>query len=327
MNLSLTLDPEFVKLSQKLGANPLRIQGPGGNTSIKNDEMMWIKASGTELAEALDKPVFVAVELMEARRQAGGAGDGTCRDAVIDPEAKLRPSIETTFHAALEWPVVAHTHSIAALSHVTSDAGTQAALEKLADLPVVAVGYAKPGVPLTTKILEQVVSTTQVVLLRNHGLICCGNTPEEVEALMDEVENRLALTAANVATEMPKITAPDGFSWMTGVGALATQQRLQGMARAGSYYPDHVVFLGPALPLIDGDVEGRPAAIVPGVGVTIRDDATSAQRAMVQCLADLLSRVPDGWELKALAPDREAELLDWDAEKYRQALAERGVAN
>ena len=41
------------ELSSALGADPSRTQGAGGNTSIKRDGAMWIKASGTWLAEAL----------------------------------------------------------------------------------------------------------------------------------------------------------------------------------------------------------------------------------------------------------------------------------
>ena len=41
------------ELSAALGADPLRTQGAGGNTSIKRDGVMWIKASGTWLADAL----------------------------------------------------------------------------------------------------------------------------------------------------------------------------------------------------------------------------------------------------------------------------------
>ncbi len=42
---------------------------------------------------------------------------------------------------------------------------------------------------------------------------------------------------------------------------------------------------------------------------------------MAQCLADVLSRVPRDWQIDMLSSKDEAELLNWDAEKYRQALA------
>ncbi|MEO0904571.1 MAG: class II aldolase/adducin family protein, partial [Pseudomonadota bacterium] len=122
----------FCAFSARLGQDPLRVQGPGGNTSIKLGDVMWIKASGTELADAERNPIFVAVDRAAAQAEAGGAGDGSCKDTVVDPANTLRPSIETTFHAALDWPVVAHTHSIATLVHAISTEGRKVAAEKLA---------------------------------------------------------------------------------------------------------------------------------------------------------------------------------------------------
>jgi hypothetical protein len=40
-------------------------------------------------------------------RSAGEGGDGSCKTTVLDPGITLRPSIETTFHATLNWAVVA----------------------------------------------------------------------------------------------------------------------------------------------------------------------------------------------------------------------------
>ncbi len=150
------LTDEFRALSAALGKDPLRVQGAGGNTSIKSGIVMWIKASGTELADALDKPIFVAVDRNAAKAQANGAGDGSCKDTVLDPAITLRPSIETAFHAALDWAVVAHTHSIATLTHAVSPEGRVALDKKLVGLPFVRVPYAKPGLLLTREIMARV---------------------------------------------------------------------------------------------------------------------------------------------------------------------------
>ena len=47
------LTQSFNALSARLGQDRLQVQGPGGNTSVKQDDVMWVKASGTELADAL----------------------------------------------------------------------------------------------------------------------------------------------------------------------------------------------------------------------------------------------------------------------------------
>lgn len=314
------LTSAFRAFSAELGQDPLRVQGPGGNTSIKSGDVMWIKASGTELANAETAPIFVAVDRNAAKAEAGGAGDGSCKATVLDPANTLRPSIETTFHAALDWPVVAHTHSIATLVHAISLEGRAVAAEKLSGLPAVFVPYAKPGLPLTREILARITSETQVVVLENHGLICCGKTVEETSAIMAEVENRLAMP------ESPRAPTPDGparlgferssESWM------AYDNRISTLALSGSYYPDHVVFLGPALPKSEAD-QDRPALLIPQQGVYLRAGAIPSQRAMIRCLSDCLGRLPNVWTPQAIGQAAEAELLNWDAEKYRQALAER----
>lgn len=316
------LPADFLRLSARLGKNPLQVQGPGGNTSIKIDELLWIKASGTELAEAETSPIFVPVDRAKALDEAHGAGDGTCMACLVDPSIALRPSIETTFHALIEWPVVAHIHSVVTLAHGISPEGRMVAREKLAGLPVDFIPYRKPGRPLTERIAESLKSSTQIWVLENHGLICAGPDVATVAAFVEEVERRLDLLPSP-AGRAPSRPAPEGFEWHEAAAILGQESRLSALAANGSLYPDHVVFLGPALPFFD-PAQTAPASIVPGEGVLIRRTATAAQRAMTQCLADLLLRLPSEWSVKTLSAEQEAELLNWDAEKYRQALAARG---
>lgn len=312
---------DFRAFSARCGRDPLRVQGPGGNTSMKIGDVLWIKASGTQLADAEDAPIFVAVDHAAARRELRGVGDGTCHAAVIDKSHGLRPSIETTFHALIDWPVVAHTHSVSTLVHAISPEGRMAAKEKLAGLPVAFVPYRKPGLPLTKAIADAMTPETQVFILANHGLIIAGPDVTAVDALMADVEARLDLPPAGATPSEPANAPPAGHSWISEVSNLAIDRRTTALAFAGSYYPDHVVFLGPALR--NTPESGRPAFISPGIGLALRDDATPAQRAMVQCLHDVLARLPKDWTAEPLGHDAEAELLDWDAEKYRQALAAR----
>lgn len=310
----MTLSSAFRALSARLGQDPLQVQGPGGNTSVKDGDTMWIKASGTELAQAETADIFVEVALAAAR--AAIETDGKC--TARDPAVTLRPSIETTIHAALPQTVVAHTHSVATLTHVICPEGRAAADEKLAGLPFVRVPYAKPGLPLTREILARRTPDTRIYLLENHGLIGCGDSVEETSDLIAEVEARLALPVHSEEAARPGARPDEAAAWM------AHDPRITRIVTAGSYYPDHVVFLGPALP--QADHAGHPPAILtPGKGVTLRADATPSQAAMLRCLSDVMARLPEDWKPQAIGEAAEAELLDWDAEKYRQALAARSA--
>jgi rhamnose utilization protein RhaD (predicted bifunctional aldolase and dehydrogenase) len=44
---------------------------------------------------------------------------------------------------------------------------------------------------------------------------------------------------------------------------------------------------------------------------------------MARCLADVAARIPEGAKLRYLTEAENAELLGWDAEKYRQELNRR----
>jgi len=328
----MKLPAEFVALSQKIGADPLLVQGPGGNTSIKLDGRMWIKASGTELAEANDKNIFVAVDPAKAILELEGVGDGSCRSAMIDPDGGLRPSIETTFHAMFERKFVFHFHSVATICHAIAVEGRESLADKLSGLIWVSAPYMKPGIPLT-KAIRVAVSNydVQVVVLENHGVIVVGETIDEVKDLIDEVERRLDLPVlANVGDKNVGANV-QGWQEVPVVSALVQDPLMFSRATSGTYYPDHVVFLGPALPAVspsefaelDPATLPVPAILVEGEAVYIKSDATPAQQAMLVCVFNVLSRISNDWTLVPIGQDAEAELLNWDAEKYRQALGER----
>ena len=50
-------------LSVYLGSNLDWVQGAGGNTSVKDNGVLWVKASGFWLADAQNKNIFVLIRL------------------------------------------------------------------------------------------------------------------------------------------------------------------------------------------------------------------------------------------------------------------------
>jgi rhamnose utilization protein RhaD (predicted bifunctional aldolase and dehydrogenase) len=325
----LNLPHEFLALSQQIGADPLLVQGPGGNTSIKVDNQMWIKASGTLLADALNHDIFVAVDPQKAILELDGASDGSCRSALIDLARQLRPSIETTFHAMFPQKFVFHFHSVATICHAITVEGREALSTKLDGLSWVSTPYRKPGIPLSLAIREAVgTKTIEVIVLDNHGVIVVADSIERISGLIDEVESRLQLPVqSNVG-----LCGSASFTGWTAVpeaAALITNTKVRDRAISGTYYPDHVVFLGPALPLMTADEFSKvnpaelpvPVVLVEGEGAYIKSNATPAHRAMLDCIHDVLIRIPPDWTLLPIGEEAETELLNWDAEKYRQMLA------
>jgi len=60
------LRSSVIEYCAAIGADPLLVQGAGGNVSWKESDTLWVKASGTWLKEAVQKDIFVPVEIGRA---------------------------------------------------------------------------------------------------------------------------------------------------------------------------------------------------------------------------------------------------------------------
>ena len=316
--------------SAAIGKDPEQVQAAGGNTSVKADGVLWVKGSGLWLKEAETQDVFVPVDLAAARRAIDNGGDDTVRAATLGKmnPGGLRPSIETSLHAFLPQRFVVHTHSVRTIAHAIRTDAVELLTRKLDGLAWIWVPYVQPGVALTRALRDALQGRrADIVILGNHGLLVAGETLADVEAQMAEVERRLDLPTTGAP--MPQTgAAPAGLRPVrhTKAHRLASDPLFRTRAAAGSYYPDHVIFLGPGARL--GDTLTVPNGVqkltlVPDAGAFLPDDAIPSADEMALCLALVLERVPEDAELTPLSADAEATLLNWDAEAYRQELARR----
>jgi rhamnose utilization protein RhaD (predicted bifunctional aldolase and dehydrogenase) len=106
---------ELAEFSAILGKDINLVQGAGGNTSLKLDGSLWIKASGKWLSHARDEAVFTAVPLDILRTALAGESQFDMSSLPLDASG-LRPSIETSLHALMPHNVVAHVHSVNAIA-------------------------------------------------------------------------------------------------------------------------------------------------------------------------------------------------------------------
>src|SRR5919109_4300635 len=203
MNDSAPFHPALAalkELSARLGNDITRTQGAGGNTSIKFDGTMWVKASGTWLAQAEQREIFVpvAVEPLVAALQAGDIRADKATDFVVEElnEGKLRPSIETSVHAVMPQPVVAHFHCVNTIAHaVRADVEEVVSkrLDRLSDLSWDIIPYRRPGMPLAQEIARVTAQRPDVLILRNHGIIVAGESVDEVSGRIEAVVDALAV--------------------------------------------------------------------------------------------------------------------------------------
>lgn len=334
---------DLLELAARLGRNPLAIQGPGGNISLKRDGVMWVKASGTWMAEATERPILIPVDVA-AVLEGLAAGDPSCEtcNAFVRRDLSdlaLRPSIETTLHAVMPQRVVVHVHCVETIAIACLSDAAKRLAAPLSGLNWTFVPYIRPGASLGRTMKEHLVAGTNVVVLGKHGLVVAGDGVSEAERLCADVSRRLARTArVPPVVDRPVLEGArgDGYSvaeddrWH----AIATDPISLAAARRGSLYPDHVVFLGPGIVTTEAGESaagaarryGRvavPLVVVPGAGVLLHEAATPGARALIGCLADVTSRLRRDDPIEPLTAEDEAQLLNWDAEKYRQALDAR----
>jgi rhamnose utilization protein RhaD (predicted bifunctional aldolase and dehydrogenase) len=338
----------LLDLSARIGADPELVQGAGGNTSIKEGDTLWIKASGLWLAEASKRDIMVPVALdplLDALEQDDPAAE-KAQDFVIEAlnPSGLRPSIETTVHALMPQKVVLHVHCVATIAAAVQTNAAAIAAERLAGIPHAFVPYARPGLPLARAIGERIDADTSVLVLGNHGLAVAGDTIEDAALLLVDVSDRFAgLVRTAPAADLPTLSrlAVNSAYRLPEDARLhdaATDLESCRIAAGGSLYPDHVIFLGKGSVIAAPEdtalsLEERfrgagetlpPVLLFPGKGVLVLKDASAGALAMARCLSDVASRIPASARLRYLTDAENAELLGWDAEKYRQQLNRAG---
>jgi rhamnose utilization protein RhaD (predicted bifunctional aldolase and dehydrogenase) len=315
-------------LSARVGADPLLVQAAGGNTSLKADGVMWIKASGTWLKDAAARDIFVPLD-HAAIMSALARNDPACESCTAFVRTDLnstglRPSIETTVHALMPQRVVLHVHCVNTIAWaIRADAEARLG-ELLQGFTWAFIPYARPGLPLAGAIQSRMRPGVDVLVLGNHGLAVAADTVEQAEALLTQVVTTLtrpvrpAAKPDRAALEALCQGKPYRPATMDETHALATDALALPRGEHAVFYPDHVVFLGIG---VATSFDGAPPLVaLPGQGAFIHVDAKPAIEPMARCLADVMRRVEEQDPLVPLTADDIDRLVNWDAEKYRQTL-------
>jgi rhamnose utilization protein RhaD (predicted bifunctional aldolase and dehydrogenase) len=321
-----------------IGADPLLVQGAGGNVSWKDGATLWVKASGMWLADAARKDVFVAVD-RDHLNASIARGDF---DVAPKPlTGGLKPSIETLLHAVMPHRIVVHLHAIEILARLVRR-GFEMELQALLATRVrwVSVPYLKPGAELARGVHVALGRSpgADIVFLQNHGVLLGGEGVAEIEALLRVLTETLktplrgsleaGARAAQAVAEGKNayVRVPDA-----GIQELAMDEALFDRLESDwALYPDHVVFLGAAARRYErmdalraeSARNGAPPelAFVRGAGVFSAPGFGAAKLAQLRCYYDVLSRQPPGCKLNPLSHEAVAALLDWDAEQFRMRL-------
>jgi len=155
------------------------VAGPGGNISARDGDNVFLSPSGFFLDEIKDEE-WVKINLKTGKI----TGD-------------LRPTCETTMHLGIymerdEVRAVIHTHPPVTVGLISAGVKFKPLFPDYVALlgrEVPVVDYVQPGGEAIRKAVVAKIKKCNVVLLKNHGAVCIGETLKEAYArsvLMEE---------------------------------------------------------------------------------------------------------------------------------------------
>jgi NAD(P)-dependent dehydrogenase (short-subunit alcohol dehydrogenase family)/rhamnose utilization protein RhaD (predicted bifunctional aldolase and dehydrogenase) len=192
---------ELIGLSRKYGCDSRYVIAGGGNTSFKNEEKLWVKASGSSLA-GITEAGFAVLDRLKLNRMAEKtySDDAAVREEEVKNDlaaacltAGRRPSVETSMHNAMAARFVVHLHPTVVNGLMCSRlAETETA--RLFGHEAVYIPYTDPGYTLFKEVESRIRAfrarwnrEPAILLLQNHGIFVGADTAEEVEAIYERV--------------------------------------------------------------------------------------------------------------------------------------------
>ena len=195
---------DLIKISQKYGADSRYVIAGGGNTSYKNAEKLWVKASGHALA-TITEDGFAVLDraLLNPMGEKAYSADTQQREEQVKNDLASacftrdrRPSVETSLHNCLGFAYVVHLHPTLVGGLMCSANAEEGCKELFPD--ALYIEYTDPGYTLFKKVYDRVMAykaakghEPQVIFLQNHGIFVGADTTEEIEAIYADVLGKI----------------------------------------------------------------------------------------------------------------------------------------
>lgn len=188
---------QLIEISRLYGKDKDFTIASGGNTSVKNDEIMYVKASGFELGK-IGEEGYVALDrhILENLKTKTYSENADEREAQVKsdllksrvfPEQNRRPSVEASVHHAIRYKFIIHMHP-SYVNAVMCAKNAETVVRELFGDEVVFIPYITPGFILYQEIENQndiffklKERYPQIFFLQNHGVFVGAETTEEVK--------------------------------------------------------------------------------------------------------------------------------------------------
>lgn len=259
---------ELVDISRFFGKNKDYTIAGGGNTSYKDNETIWVKASGTCL-ENITEAGFVALD----RKKLGTIPDKSYSEnpdireqqikqdlyaSCVNPDATLRPSVETSLHECINFRFVVHLHPTLVNALMCSMSSVQLTGELFED--ALYIPYTDPGYTLFMKVLGEIKkyralrgSDPEIIFLENHGVFVSADTTEKIKEIYSGISKVLE-TRVSQLIEAVDLPVPDNIvEWVPAVRMLLSDENprtcsLRHNDLIARFYKDESSFAGVSAP-------------------------------------------------------------------------------
>ena len=212
---------ELIEISQFYGKQKDFVIAGGGNTSYKDENHIYIKASGHSLATIgedgfaqLDRKALQLIagneyseDVMERENQI----KNDLLNARVHSEKGQRPSVETSLHDLIAFRFVVHTHSTKVNGLMCSTNAERLTTVLFGDT-VVYVPYVDPGYILFKEVETRINSyrsrtgkEPKIILLQNHGIFVAADTTDEIRKIYTEV---ISLLDSAIGEIEPAVSLP-----------------------------------------------------------------------------------------------------------------------
>ena len=281
----------LVAVSRKYGEDSRFVIAGGGNTSYKDENHLWVKASGHALA-TIDENGFAVLDRAKLAPMGEKAysADPTEREAQVKEDLASacltrdrRPSVETSLHDCMEYAYVVHLHPTLVNGLMCSVNAANICDELFPE--ALYIEYTDPGYTLFKKVFDRLKAwkaekgrQPQVIFLQNHGVFVGADTPEEIDAIygsiLDNLERRVkplpeaASEVCDCVTEfipaIRQILSREGRGIKTlriTKNALVDCILENPASVATPFTPDIIVYCKSEYPLLNADVTEAEAAI------------------------------------------------------------------
>jgi NAD(P)-dependent dehydrogenase (short-subunit alcohol dehydrogenase family)/rhamnose utilization protein RhaD (predicted bifunctional aldolase and dehydrogenase) len=199
---------ELVEVSRFYGKKREFVIAGGGNTSWKDKDHLYIKASGVSLSTItengfciLDRKKLEDITHMEFSADPVVREEqvkNALMDSRVNPESGLRPSVETSLHNLFEYSFVVHTHPTLVNALMCSRDAEMRTYELFGNKALY-IPYSDPGFVLFTIIREKILEfrqkeghDPQVVFIQNHGIFVAAGSVDEIMGIYSGIELKIS---------------------------------------------------------------------------------------------------------------------------------------